>query len=110
MENTGSWMSINDYSNLKKTSISTIRRHIKASRLKWKKESGKYFIYLSKEKYSALFSKGGLAELEGKLVIEELSRKMRLLESENNELKMLVQLYEDGHRLEKKTFKQAELS
>ena len=40
-ENTGVWMSILEYASFKSISISTIRRYIKAERVKTKKEGGK---------------------------------------------------------------------
>lgn len=87
MNQEGIWLSILDYAAVKKTSISTIRRGIKAGHLKHKEESGKYFIWtrditLQKE------------ELSLKLENEFLKKKNRELEEEVNDLKMLLQVYE----------------
>ena len=45
MNQEGIWLSILDYANVKKTSISTIRRSIKSGHIKFKEENGKYFIW-----------------------------------------------------------------
>lgn len=93
MNQEGIWLSILDYAAVKKTSISTIRRAIKAGHIKHKEENGKYFIWtkeitLQKE------------ELSLKLENEFLKKKNRELEEEVNDLKMLLQVYET--RLESK--------
>jgi homoserine trans-succinylase len=94
----GVWLSINDYSRYKNVSISTIRRHIKNNILKYKEENGKYFIYVpSSEK---LRLRGEEEILKIKLEVELLRTQIRLLREENNELKMLVEIYEkDGTSL-----------
>ena len=45
MHQDGIWLSVLDYANVKKTSISTIRRSIKAGHVKFREENGKYFIW-----------------------------------------------------------------
>lgn len=90
--NEGVWLSINDYSRYKNVSISTIRRHIKNNILKYKEENGKYFIYVpSTEK---LRLRGEEETLKIKLEVELLRSEVRQLREENNELKMLVEIYE----------------
>lgn len=89
MNQDGIWLSILDYANVKKTSISTIRRSIKAGHVKFKEENGKYLIWtkdltLQKE------------ELSLKLENEFLKRRNRELEEELNDIKMLLQVYESG--------------
>ncbi|MBY0413020.1 MAG: hypothetical protein K2Q18_02590, partial [Bdellovibrionales bacterium] len=89
MNQDGIWLSILDYANVKKTSISTIRRSIKAGHVKYKEENGKYLIWtkdltLQKE------------ELSLKLEVEFLKRRNRELAEEVNDLKMLLQVYESG--------------
>lgn len=88
----GAWLSIVDYSHYKKTSISTIRRHIKNNILKYKEENGKYFVFIpSPEK----LKKNEDAEIfRMKLELEEIKISLKRLKEENNELKMLVELYE----------------
>ncbi|HLW56515.1 MAG TPA: hypothetical protein VKY27_03965 [Bacteriovoracaceae bacterium] len=88
----GVWLSISDYSRYKNVSISTIRRHIKSNILKYKEENGKYFIYVPSAERVKVKEEEEL--LRAKLEIELLKTQMRQLQEENNELKMLVELYE----------------
>lgn len=88
----GLWLSITDYSIYKKVSISTIRRHIKNNILKHKEEDGKYFIYVASSDRVKL--KEEEETLRVKLENELLKSQLRQLREENNELRMLVDLYE----------------
>jgi hypothetical protein len=89
----GIWLSIIDYSQYRNTSISTIRRHIKNNILKYKEENGKYFIYVpSSEKIKI---KEDSEVLKFRLELEEIKNELKNLREENNELKMLVALYEN---------------
>lgn len=88
----GVWLSINDYSRYKNVSISTIRRHIKNNIVKHKEENGKYFIYVPSSEKLKLREEEEL--LKVKLEAELLRTQIRQLREENNELKMLVELYE----------------
>ncbi len=88
----GVWLSINDYSRYKNVSISTIRRHIKNNILKHKEENGKYFIYVPSTDKLRLREEEEILRI--KLESELLRSQLRQLREENNELKMLVDLYE----------------
>lgn len=90
----GIWLSITDYSRYKNLSISTIRRHIKQNILKYREDKGKYFIYVPSVERVKVREEEEL--LRTKLEIELLRTQLRDLQEENNELKMLVQLYESG--------------
>lgn len=90
MEKEGIWLSIVDYASLKGISISTIRRSIKASKVKYKKEQGKFFIFVDSNKLKT--NDDGVQELQ--MEREILKSKLRKLEEENNDLRMLVHLYE----------------
>jgi TolA-binding protein len=85
----GHWVSILDYAHLKGKSISTIRRSIKANHIKFKLEDGKYFIYC----HHVTPSKNNQNE------IVQLKQQIEKLVEENEELKMLVQLYEERLQL-----------
>jgi len=85
----GIWLSIVEYASIKKTSISTIRRSIKSGVLKHKEENGKYFIWTKESNLEK-------ASLEKVLEIEFLKKKNRELEEEINDLKMLLQVYEQN--------------
>lgn len=88
----GVWLSINDYSRYKNVSISTIRRHIKNNILKYREDNGKYFIYVASTERIKLREEEEI--LRVRLELELLRSQMRVLGEENNELKMLVDLYE----------------
>ena len=88
----GVWLSILDYSQYKNISISTIRRHIKSNIVKSKEVEGKYFIYVPDVEKVSLKSEGETLRL--KLEIEFLKLEIKKLQEENNEYKMLVDLYE----------------
>ncbi len=92
----GIWLSINDYSRYKNVSISTIRRHIKTNILRYKEENGKYFIYTASDR---LRLKEEEEILRMKLEMELLKSQLRQLREENNELKMLVDIYESKPEL-----------
>jgi cell shape-determining protein MreC len=89
----GVWLSINDYSRYKNVSISTIRRHIKNNILKHKEENGKYFIYVPSTEKVRLREEEETLKI--RLEMELLRSQIRQLREENNELKMLVDLYEN---------------
>lgn len=82
----GKWLSILDYAQHREISISSIRRYIKAGRVKYKQENGKYFIW------SASFQDAEVKPPENQ---KDLYRKLKILEEENQELRMLVDLYEN---------------
>lgn len=96
MQNEGIWLSILEYSQLKNISVSTVRRYIKADRVKYTKEDGKFSIFMTSENYKRF--KGSENDdsemLELKLRIQELEIKNKSLRLENDELKMLVDIYE----------------
>jgi len=94
MANTeGTWLTINDYSQLKNISISTIRRHIKANLVKWKNVEGKYHIWTAtKPEDIDLKKEGELIAL--KLELQRLQLENRRLQEEMSEMRMLVTIYE----------------
>lgn len=88
----GVWLSITDYSRYKNVSISTIRRHIKTNIVKHKEENGKYFIYVPSTERLKLREDEEILKI--KLEVERLRIQVRQLREENNELRMLVEIYE----------------
>ncbi len=89
----GVWLSINDYTRYKEVSVSTIRRHIKNNILKHKEENGKYFIYVPSSERLRIKEEEEVLKL--RLDAELLKSKLKELREENNELRMLVDLYEN---------------
>lgn len=102
MDENGAWMTLSEYAGIRGISMSTARRYVKSGRLKTKLEQGKYFIFVTKERLNKAESPEKKI-LELQLEIELLRRKQSILVEENNDLKMLVQLYESGQmgRLQK---------
>ena len=94
MEMPGIWLAITDYSDYRNISVSTIRRYIKAGQLKYRKEKGRYLVFVSEENYQKKQSEKGQEALNLKLEIERLKNRIKQLEEENEDLKMLVKLYE----------------
>ncbi len=89
----GVWLSINEYSRYKDISISTTRRHIKNNIIRYKEENGKYFILINSIEKLKYREEEEL--MKKNFEIEGLKFKLRKLEEENNELKMLVTIYEN---------------
>ncbi|MBT3234766.1 MAG: hypothetical protein HN353_02335 [Bdellovibrionales bacterium] len=91
------WVSILEYARIKKISISTIRRHIKAGRIKSKQLKGKYFLLLP----ASLRSIDDCETKESRSADLDNNQRYLLQKQENRELReeiadlrMLVQLLE----------------
>lgn len=93
MNQDGIWLSILDYASVKKTSISTIRRAIKAGHVRFREENGKYLIWTKEIAVQK-------EELSLKLEKEFYKKRNRELEEEVNDLKMLLQVYESRQRID----------
>ena len=92
------WLNINEYSQYRDISISTIRRYIKNSGVISKFEKGKYYIRVSSEQYNFRMKKKKYSDDYIKLQLdnEELLLNNHRLEEELTEAKMLIKLYENG--------------
>lgn len=97
MNQDGIWLSILDYATTKKTSISTIRRSIKAGHVKVREENGKYFIWTKEVKYDYQEEK---AKLGHAMELEFIKKQNRELVEEINDLKMLLSVYENQSHIE----------
>jgi hypothetical protein len=89
----GTWLPILEYSQFKKISISTIRRHIKANLLKWRAEGGKYYIWTSADAQD-LSGRLDAQLLAVKLELQMVRQENRSLREELDEARMLINLYE----------------
>ena len=89
----GRWLSILEYAAFKKKSISTVRRYVKANRVKYKEETGKYFIWT--KNYISNSTINEKDSLEIKFENERLKKEVRFLSEELSEVKMLIQIYEE---------------
>lgn len=90
----GKWLSILEYASFKKKSISTVRRYIKANRVKHKEENGKYYIWA--KNYTNINTVEERELLENKFELERLKKENRILKEEVAELRMLVSIYENS--------------
>tara|TARA_B100001971_G_scaffold213155_1_gene245638 strand:+ start:237334 stop:237666 length:333 start_codon:yes stop_codon:yes gene_type:complete len=95
----GKWLSVLEFASYKNKSISTVRRYIKANRVKFKDENGKYFIWVKNYQDESNNEEKELFQL--KLENERLKKENRVIKEEINELKMLVQIYESNQALNK---------
>ena len=86
MNQDGIWLSILEYASIKKMSISTIRRSIKAGHVKHKEVNGKYFIWTNKTIDKE--------DLSLKMEIEALRQENRKMQEEIADLKTLLSAYE----------------
>jgi hypothetical protein len=92
MNQDGIWLSILDYANVKKTSISTIRRSIKSGHVRFKEENGKYFIFTKNILVNCFSEKD---ELALRFEFELLKKQKKELQEEVDDLKMLLSIYEN---------------
>ncbi len=88
----GKWLSILEYASYKKKSISTVRRYIKADRVKSKEEDGKYFIWT--RNFIDQTSSSDKEILNIKFENERLKKELRLIKEEMGEMQMLITIYE----------------
>lgn len=81
------WVPLLEYARYKQISISSVRRYIKANRVKYKFEDGRYHILVKN-----YFGQDENTSKEE--IIEALKMELKKVKEENQELRMLVQLYE----------------
>lgn len=96
MDKKGIWLSVLDYAQFKKISISTVRRYIKASRVTVRKVDGRYEIFVPEERMQVQSDKNEAEVLKLRLENEALKKQVEKLTETNNDMKMLIQIYE-GH-------------
>lgn len=84
-QNNERWLSILEYCEYRDKSISTIRRYIKSGNVTSRFNNGKYEILVRNYKKTPLTKEDE---------INQLNKKIRKLQEENQELKMLIDIYE----------------
>ena len=94
----GHWLTIPEYSAYRNKSVSTIRRYIKSNRVNYKLDDGKYLIFVSDQNYQNKKAAIEKEEMELRFKVLELEAKIRSLEEENNDLRMLVNIYENKNQ------------
>ncbi len=98
MEKDGVWLPILEYASYRDISISTIRRMIKADRVKSRLEDGKYFIFVAKERLDKKkHEQINLSQRVEELLLENehLKKLLREREEELSEQGMLLKVYEE---------------
>ena len=93
----GKWLSVLEFATYKKKSISTVRRYIKANRVKFKEENGKYYVWT--KNFIPNHSTQEKEILSNKFELERLRKENIELKEELAEFKMLIDLYESGQVL-----------
>jgi predicted site-specific integrase-resolvase len=90
------WLPIVDYAVLKGVSTSTLRRYIKANKVRFKLENGRYLLPASESiKVAHRWDEVGsdsVAEFDRS---QELEEQLRKAQEQISELKMLVAIYEE---------------
>ena len=82
--NEGSWLPLMEYAQKTGSSLSTLRRHIKAQKVRFKLEGGRYFLWDAISSKSSLESETHQLRLELAKCKEEIA-----------DLKTLIALYEE---------------
>ncbi|OFZ55814.1 MAG: hypothetical protein A2428_07355 [Bdellovibrionales bacterium RIFOXYC1_FULL_54_43] len=86
----GKWIPLMDYAGKKGISLSTLRRHIKANKILYKVENGRYLLLDEGPDDSQLNSRA-----IGDPKFLELTAKLQRAQKEIAELKTLIALYEE---------------
>ena len=89
------WLPLMEYAIKKGVSLSTLRRHIKANKVKYKIENGRYLLFDGDffPKNSPPIQNRESLGLQSKL--QKLERDLQKAQEEIAELKMLIALYEE---------------
>jgi predicted site-specific integrase-resolvase len=90
---TGHWIPLMDYAMKNGVSLSTLRRHIKAGKLRHKSEHGKYYVFDDRFDDDFELSSGEDLSLEAR--VANLEGDLKKAKQEIAELKMLVAIYEE---------------
>lgn len=92
----GTWIPLMDYAMKNGVSLSTLRRYIKAGKIKFKSENGKYLILSSQpasRDWLEPTESGSTNQFEDR--VSNLEVKLKKAQEEISELKMLVAIYEE---------------
>lgn len=96
----GKWLSVLEFAAYKKKSISTVRRYIKAGRVKFKEDNGKYYIWT--KNFIPEQTAQEKEVLTIKLENQRLKKELIELKEELAEKQMLIDLYQSGQLKEER--------
>lgn len=86
------WIPLMEYAMKSGVSLSTLRRHIKANKIEYKVENGKYFLQSDLEHQATL---PVYAEETSNSTLHQLQFELKKAQEEIAELKMLIAIYEE---------------
>ncbi|NDD92083.1 hypothetical protein EBZ37_08365 [bacterium] len=97
MELRGQWLSLMEYATRNDVSLSTLRRHIKANKVRYRSDKGRYLIWSDSEIGSpSVFIREEHLSLDSPLdSLADLRVQLQKAREEIAELKTLVAFYED---------------
>jgi hypothetical protein len=99
MEQKGIWLSLMEYASYREISLSTVRRYIKAERVKYRNDNGKYFIFVHDENFKRKEQDEEKELLEIKLENQRLKNEVKYHLAEIDDLKTLLMAYENAVEL-----------
>ena len=91
---TGAWLPLMDFSIRKGISLSTLRRHIKAKKIEFRIESGRYLLFDDSAPEQTSSQNSGRPE-SAAARISKLEFDLKIAHEEIAELKTLIALYEE---------------
>ncbi|HUP55900.1 MAG TPA: hypothetical protein VM598_00505 [Bdellovibrionota bacterium] len=93
---TGAWLPLMDYSMRKGVSLSTLRRHIKAGKVQFKVEEGRYLLFDEEaEQAPAEAAQTAHETSQLRFMVSRLELELKSAREEIAELKTLIALYEE---------------
>ena len=99
MELSGQWLSLMEYAQRNDVSLSTLRRYIKANKVRYRSEKGRYLIWSDSEisSLSSAFPSLGSPDIDSiqSDSLSNLRLQLQRAQKEIAELKTLVAFYED---------------
>jgi len=87
----GGWVSLMDYANQNGVSLSTLRRYIKANKIEYKIENGRYLVFSGTEEMTPVSPKN----TDTTLPFFKLQSDLMKAQKEIAELKTLIAFYEE---------------
>lgn len=94
----GHWLTISEYSEYRQLSVSSVRRYIKSKKVTHRKKNGKYYIFVTRENFKMKKSSVTSQKI---LEIKSLNDEIKRLTEENNDMKMLIKIYEQNKNIKK---------